>query len=124
MLVVPLEAVVNVASLSVGWGSVLLQWLDYALGCVLFIHHPVLRILGILLDDGLDFLVHGDDDDEGGSGESPDTADRCPDVEACQVEDVDGEHGAGPDTDEKQSEEHGRAVGGDLGCAEFADDYF
>ena len=75
-----------------------------------------------LLEDCLDLLDEGNQDNEGGSGEGPASANNCPGVELSVVEDIDGEHGSGPDDDKQDGEADSSNVGGDLGSPELADD--
>ena len=60
--------------------------------------------------------------DEGRRDEGPRPRQDCPHVELGHVEEVDAEHGAGPDDDEEGGEEEAGDVGGDLGGAELPDD--
>lgn len=125
MFVGPLVADVDVAGVTDHGGVPgLLQRLHQARRSVALRHRLILLVLGDLLDDRADLLVHGDDHDEGRGSEGPAPADRGPDVEACEVEDVDGEHGPRPQADEEKGEKDGGGVGSNLGCAEFADDDF
>ena len=75
-----------------------------------------------LLHHRLHLLEQRDEDNEGGGGEGPSSADHGPGVELSEVEDVDGEHGARPDNNEEDGEADSGNVGGDLGGSELADD--
>ena len=98
MLVRPLVADVHVACCV---AVLLLEGLGQALTSVLGIRFLGGLVARHLLDHSDDFLVHGHDHDEGGRAESPDSADRRPDVEPVVVEDVRREHRARPDADEE-----------------------
>ena len=61
-------------------------------------------------------------DYESGRHKGPSSAEGGPDPEAVFVQNINGEHGSGPDADEEEAEGDGRGKGGDLGGAELADD--
>ena len=75
-----------------------------------------------LLEDCLDLLNEGDQDNEGGSGEGPAPADHSPGVELRIIENINGEHGSRPDDNKQDGEADSSNVGGDLGSPELADD--
>ena len=122
MLVCPLVANVDVARVQACWRPGLLQWLARPARFVGCCCARILLVPPNLLDDSNNLLVHWHNNDEGGRGEGPPPADGCPDVEALQVKDVDGEHGAGPEADEEECEEDGSRVGSDLSSPELPDD--
>merc|ERR1740123_2540087 len=122
VLVGPLVANVHAAACCSARTVLLLERLAHTLAPVLRIRFLLPLVPCNLLDDGNNLLVHRHNHDEGCRTESPHPADRRPDVEAVEVEDVGGEHGARPDADEEEGEEDGGGVGGDLGRPELPDD--
>ena len=100
----------------------LLQRLHQRLVLALVVHLPLLLVLLQLLQDGRDLLVERKDDDDGSRSECPAPADRCPDVEAVQVKDINCQHGSRPKPHEKYCEKNGGSVGGELCRPELSDD--
>merc|ERR1719391_1673745 len=100
----------------------LLQRLHQGLVLTLVVHPRLLLVLLQLLQDGRDLLVERKDDDDGSGSERPAPADRCPDVEAVQVKDINCQHRSWPESHEKYCEKNGGSVGGELCSPELSDD--